>query len=110
MILDVTITRVEEARSGISANGLPYCRRSIVVAFQEGSNSGQLVNQAISVDLVGEDAQRQYTQFQQVKLELVFSVSSYKGRNYQNVRGTIVQPQVMTPVQEQAPQTNIFGR
>lgn len=109
MVLKVTITRVEEARTGISANGLPYCRRSLVVAFQEGSQTGQIINQAISVDLTGDDAQRSYTQFQQVEMELFFSVSNYKGRNYQNVRASIVQPQVIPTTSSTPGSSNIFG-
>lgn len=96
MIIDAQITRVEEARSGVAANGLPYCRRTIVIAFQEQSQDGQVFNQAISVDLTGEDAQRQYAQFQNVTIELRFSVSSYKGRIYQDVRGHIVQQSSQT--------------
>lgn len=109
MVLKVTVTRVEEARTGISANGLPYCRRSIVVAFQEGAMTGQTINQALTVDLTGEDAQRSYVQFQQVELELFFSVSNYKGKNYQNIRATVVQqqqPQMQAPTSSSS---NIFG-
>lgn len=105
MVIDAQITRVEEARSGIAANGLPYCRRTIVIAFAEKANDGNVLNQAMSVDLSGEDAQRQYTQFQQVTVELRFSVSAYKGRLYQDVRGHIIpsQPQgnPMQPMQQQ---------
>lgn len=109
MVLKVTITRVEEARQGISTNGLPYCRRSIVVAFQEGSQTGEVINQAITVDLVGEDAQRSYTQFQVIELELTFSVSNFKGRNYQNVRGKVVQPMQTALPDNSASSGNIFG-
>lgn len=109
MVLKVTITRVEDARQGISANGLPYCRRSIVVAFQNGSQTGEVINQAIAVDLVGEDAQRSYTQFQTIELELTFSVSNFKGRNYQNVRGKVVQPVSSTLPNNTASSSDIFG-
>lgn len=90
MILEGQITRVEEARSGVAANGLPYCRRTIVVAFQEGAQDGTVLNQAISVDLTGDDAKLQFVQFQPVKMELRFSVSAFKGRLYQDVRGKII--------------------
>lgn len=110
MIIDVQVTRVEEARSGIAANGLPYCRRTIVVAFQEGSNDGQVINQALAVDLSGEDAQRNYVQFQQLTIEVRFNVSAYRDKIYLNARATIVQPQQQVP-QSAAPQTpSMFNR
>lgn len=90
MILEGQITRVEEVREGVAANGLPYCRRTVVVAFQEASQDGTILNQAIALDISGEEAKRQYVQFQTIKLELRFSVSSFKGRMYQDVRGKII--------------------
>lgn len=100
MILEGQITRVEEVREGVAANGLPYCRRTIVVAFQEASQDGTVLNQAIVLDISGEEAKRKYVQFQTIKLELRFSVSTYKGRMYQDVRGKIINnaPQQQQPM------------
>lgn len=96
MIIDAQVTRVEEARKGISVQGIPYCRRSIVIAFAEEASDKQVINHAITLDLSGQDAERNYAQFQQVRVELRFAVSAYKGRLYQDVRGTILPTQ---PVQ-----------
>lgn len=110
MILDAQVTRVEEARTGVAANGLPYCRRTIVVAFQEGGQDGNVLNQAMAIDLSGEDAGRQYVQFQQVSVELRFSVSAYKGRIYQDVRGKIIQPATSQNPVNQSTQQSQYGR
>lgn len=110
MIIDAQITRVDEARSGVAANGLPYCRRTIVIAFAEKASDGNVLNHALTVDLAGEDAQRQYTQFQQVTVEVRFSVSSYKGRVYQDVRGKIMPAQPQGAPSAPMEQQGFFGR
>lgn len=110
MVIDAQITRVEDARSGVAANGLPYCRRNIVIAFAEKGTDGNVINHAITVDLAGEDAQRTYAQFQQVTIELRFAVSAYKGRVYQDVRGHILPMQPQGNPSDLVQQENLYRR
>lgn len=93
MLVKAQVTKVEDLVSGISTNGLPYYRRTIVVAFAEPLADGTTYNSCLAVGLRGEDAQAQYMQFQQLELSVTFRVSNFKGRWYQEVDGIVVKPE-----------------
>lgn len=90
MKVKAQITKVEELRSGIATNGLPYYRRTIVIAYAEPIEGGGTYNNAMCINLKGEDAQQNYQQFQQVELDVTFRVSNFKSRWYQEIDGVIV--------------------
>lgn len=93
MLVKAQVTKVEDLNSGISTNGLPYYRRTIVVAFAEPLADGTTYNSCLAVTLKGTDAQAQYMQFQQLDLSVTFRVSNFKGRWYQEVDGVVIQPE-----------------